>query len=51
MPSPGDLPNPRVEPILPVVPALADGFFIPEPPGKPKYLYVQACMLNLLSHV
>ena len=51
MPSPGDLPNPRIEPMLPVSPGLADGFFTLESPGKPKYLYVHACMLNLLSHV
>ena len=31
-PSPGDLPHPRIEPASP---ALAGGFFIAEPPGKP----------------
>ena len=31
-PSPGDLPNPRTEPISP---ALAGEFFTTEPPGKP----------------
>ena len=30
--SPGDLPNPGIEPASPV---LAGGFFITEPPGKP----------------
>ena len=30
-PSPGDLPNPEIEPMSP---ALAGGFFITEPPGK-----------------
>ena len=30
--SPGDLSNPGIEPISP---ALADGFFTTEPPGKP----------------
>ena len=30
--SPGDLPNPGVEPVSPV---LSDGFFTTEPPGKP----------------
>ena len=40
---PGDLPNPRIEP------ALADGFFTTEPPGKPKgfnseiYMNIYAC--------
>ena len=32
-PSPGDLPNPGIEPTSP---ALADGFFTTEPPGKPR---------------
>jgi len=31
-PSPGDLPNPAIEPTSP---ALAGRFFITEPPGKP----------------
>ena len=31
-PSPGDLPDPEIEPTSP---ALADGFFTTEPPGKP----------------
>ena len=34
-PSPGDLPNPRIEPVSL---ALAGGFFTTEPPGKP-FLY------------
>ena len=32
-PSPGDLPDPGIKPTSP---ALAGGFFIVEPPGKPK---------------
>ena len=32
-PPPGDLPNPGTEPASP---ALAGGFFTPEPPGKPR---------------
>ena len=32
IPSPGDLSDPRMEPLSP---ALADGFFTPEPPRKP----------------
>ena len=35
LPSPGDLPDPRMEPRFPVSPALAGGFFTTEPPGKP----------------
>ena len=34
-PSPGDLPDPGIEPTSPIAPALADGFFITKPPGKP----------------
>ena len=34
-PSPGDLPNPRIEPMISVAPALSSGFFTTEPPGKP----------------
>ena len=30
----GDLPNPEIEPVFPVCPALASGFFTTEPPGK-----------------
>ena len=33
-PSPGDLPYPGIEPGSPTFPALADGFFTPEPLGK-----------------
>ena len=35
--SPGDLPNPGIEPAFP---ALAGGFFIAEPPGKPLVLSI-----------
>jgi len=34
-PSPGDLPDPGIEPTSP---ALAGGFFTAEPPGKPQVL-------------
>ena len=33
-PSPGDLPDPGSQPRSP---SLVDGFFTPDPPGKPKY--------------
>ena len=33
-PSPGDLPNPGIEPTSPVSPALAGGFFAAEMHGK-----------------
>ena len=34
-PTPGDIPHSGTEPTSPVSPALAGGFFAPEPPGKP----------------
>ena len=34
-PSPGDLPDPGIEPTSPVAPALAGRFFTTEPPAKP----------------
>ena len=34
-PSPGDLPDPRIEPASPVSPALAGGCSTTESPGKP----------------
>ena len=34
-PPPGDLPNPELEPVSLVSPALAGGFFASAPPGKP----------------
>ena len=37
--SPGDLPDPRIEPMSLVSPALAGGFFIAESPGNPKCAY------------
>ena len=45
LPSPGDLPDPGIEPMSP---ALADGFFITEPPGSWKMFY-RTCLL-LFSH-
>ena len=33
-PTPGDLPDPEIEPTAPASPALADAFFTTEPPGK-----------------
>ena len=39
-PSPGDPPGPGIEPALPSSPALADGFFITEPAGKPQLIYI-----------
>ena len=44
-PTPGDLPNPGIEPVSPKAPALAGRFFTTEPPGKPMlyiwtYIYI-----------
>ena len=36
---PGDLPDPEIESVPPVSPALAGGFFTTEPPGKPIYTF------------
>ena len=36
-PPPGDLPNPGIKPTSP---ALAGGFFVSDPPGKPPWLTV-----------
>ena len=35
IPSPGDLPNPEIEPESPASPTLTGGFFTTVPPGKP----------------
>ena len=37
-PAPGDLHNPRIELMSPMIPALAGRLFTTEPPGKPKDL-------------
>ena len=34
LPTPGDLPNPGIKPVSPVLPALTGRFFTTEPPGK-----------------
>ena len=38
-PSPGDLPDPGIEPASLVSPAPAGGFFTTEPPGKPGQIW------------
>ena len=37
-PSPGDLPDPGIEPMSIISSALAGGLFTTEPPGKPRVL-------------
>ena len=39
-PSPGDLPDPEIEPASAASPALAGGCFTIVPPGKPQLLYL-----------
>ena len=44
-PTPGDLSDPRTEPVALASPALAGRFFTTVSPGKPKFLYIEArCM-------
>ena len=45
-PSSGDLPDPEIEPSSP---ALADGFFTPEPLRKPKAVFVQSTLKSSWS--
>ena len=47
-PPPGDLPDPGIKPVSPV---LACGFFITEPPGKPQILFSFYQANNLLIHL
>ena len=53
-PLPGDLPNPRIEPVSLASPALAGGFFTTEPPGKPgsiNHTEDKGCMISLICGV
>ena len=52
-PSPGDLPDPEIEPVSPVTPALAGGIFTTEPPGKPISLltFSEGVILHILSSI
>ena len=43
-PSPGDLPDPGIEPTASAAPALAGGFFTTAPPGSPQMQYKQKQM-------
>ena len=48
-PPPGDLPNPGTEHTSLVSPALAGGFFTPEPPGKPRMILHHILIVILLK--
>ena len=41
-PTPGGLPNLRIEPVFPASAALAGGFFTTEQPGKPPRVHILA---------
>ena len=44
LPPPGDLPDLGIEPVSPVAPALAAGFFTTETPGKPRKRWTRTSM-------
>ena len=47
-PPPGDLPDPRIEPVVSWVFCIAGGFFTTESTGKPKvYTYGDVILVNL----
>ena len=50
-PSPGDLRNSRIEPVSLTSLALAGGFFITEPCGKPKFLLANEKDYKMLQGV
>ena len=50
LPSPGDLPDPGIEPVSPVSPALAGGFFTTELLGRPNVSYPEPPIL-VYSHL
>ena len=47
--TPGDLPDPGIEPTSPVSPALADRFFTTVPPGKLSSLYCAVLSCSVVS--
>ena len=47
--SPGDLPNPRIEPMSPVSPALQMDSLSTKPLGKPYFIYSHYKILVLFS--
>ena len=48
---PGALPDPGIEPMFPVAPAMGGRFFTTEPPGKPYGILCTFGFVQLLSHV
>ena len=49
-PSPGDLPNPGIEPMSPASPELAGEFFTTDPPGEPSETATKIQMLPLITY-
>ena len=49
-PTPGDLPDPEIEPTSPASPTLAGGFFLTAPPGNPTVLMSVAKSFLILPH-
>ena len=49
-PSPGDLPNPGIEPMSPASPALAGRFFTTVPPRKPNHTFKALNFVHDLSY-
>ena len=50
-PSLGDLPDPGIEPTCHTSPALADGFFTTEPPGKPRHVSSTLQLFRFITHL
>ena len=50
LPPPGDLPDPRTDPMSPPFPALASGFFTTEPPEKPSKVLGTILVICIHSH-
>ena len=47
-PSPGNLPDPEIEPMSPASPALAGRFFTTEPPWKPRFFWLHPAACGIL---
>ena len=50
-PSLGDLPDPGIKPMSHTSPALADGFFTTEPPGKPPYVSSTLQLFRFITYM
>ena len=50
LPPPGDLPDPRTDPMSPPFPALASGFFTTEPPEKPSKVLGTILVICIHGH-